>query len=122
MRSCLAYAFVLIISLVWYVTDSWVGSRAIASGLILGASVAMALSALYNSKAWNWAPVMLIFSTLGISAHEVHTELAELNEPQSTLGASGTDLLVLALLLLWLISFVGTITSCIISKRRPTPP
>ncbi|MFK5584837.1 hypothetical protein [Serinicoccus sp. LYQ131] len=96
------------LALVWFVLDSWSGSRAVAAGLFMGGSLALALSAVPRPGRFGWGAPLLVFSTVALATHRTSVWLSELEQPGSTLGASGTDLIVLLLLTSWLVGFAAT--------------
>lgn len=109
MRSGLIYAAITAAGIIWFIVDRWEGSRAVAGSLVLGGALALALSAGTRVGRFSWAPPLLVFSTVTSGAHLLYVRLAELQEPGSTLGGSGSDLIVLLLLPAWLLAFVFTI-------------
>lgn len=125
MRSELIYTAITAAGIIWFIADRWEGSRAVAASLVLGG--ALALSAATRVSRFAWAPPLLVFSTVTSGAHLLYVRLAELEEPGSTLGGSGSDLIVLLLMPAWLLAFVFTIASVVKSggatqTRADTPP
>lgn len=108
MRSGYVYAVVTVLGLVWFVLDSWSGSKAVAAGLFLGGALALALSAVPRPGRFGWGAPLLVFSTVALATHATSVRLSELELAGSTLGASGTDLIVLLLLASWLVGFAAT--------------
>lgn len=68
-----------------------------------------------------WAPPLLVFSTVTSVAHLLFVRLAELEEPGSTLGGSGSDLIVLLLIPAWLLAFAFTIASVVQNRSAAQP-
>lgn len=124
-RSGITYAAITALGIVWFLLDSWVGSRAVASGLIIGGALALALSAMPRPARFSWAPPLLVFSTAALATHDVHIQLAELAEPLSTLAGSGSDAVVLLFLLSWPVAVVFTLVSFLGRRQladRPATP
>ena len=127
MRSELIYTAITAAGIIWFIADRWEGSRAVAASLVLGGALALALSAATRVSRFAWAPPLLVFSTVTSGAHLLYVRLAELEEPGSTLGGSGSDLIVLLLMPAWLLAFVFTIASVVkcggaTQTRADTPP
>ncbi len=113
MRSGLTYTAITAAAIIWFVADRWEGSRAVAASLVLGGALALALIAGTRLSRFAWAPSLLVFSTVTSGAYLVYVRLAELEETGSTLGGSGTDLIVLLLIPAWLLGFVFTVASVV---------
>lgn len=122
MRSGITYAAITALGIVWFLLDSWVGSRAVAAGLIIGGALALALSAMPRPARFSWAPPLLLFSTAALATHDVHMQLAELAEPLSTLAGSGSDAVVLLFVLSWPVAFVFTLMSLIGHRKLAARP
>lgn len=122
MRSGITYAAITALGIVWFLLDSWVGSRAVAAGLIIGGALALALSAMPSPARFSWAPPLLLFSTAALATHDVHMQLAELAEPLSTLAGSGSDAVVLLFVLSWPVAFVFTLMSLIGHRKLAARP
>lgn len=122
MRSGLVYTAITAAGIIWYIVDRWEGSRAVAASLVLGGALALALSAAQSLSAgtrgsrFAWAPPLLVFTTVTSGAHALYARLAELEEPGSTLGGSGSDLIVLLLIPAWLLACGFTLAS--VMKNR----
>ncbi len=122
MRSGITYAAITALGVAWFLLDSWVGSRAVASGLIIGGALALALSAMPRPARFSWAPPLLVFSTAALGVHDIHSQLAELAEPLSTLGGSGSDVVVLLFLLSWPVAFAFTLVSLLRPRKLANGP
>lgn len=121
MRAGLIYAAITVAAIVWFVLDRWEGSRAVAASLILGGALALALHAASRAKRFRWAPPLLVFSTVAHGAHRLYVRLAEVEEASSTLGGSGTDLIVLLLIPAWLVAFAFTIAAILTDASAASP-
>lgn len=113
MKSGLIYTAITAAAIIWFLADRWEGSRALATSLALGGALALAMRAGTRMSGFAWAPPLLVFSTVTSGAHLLYVRLAELEEPGSTLGGSGSDLIVLLLMPAWLLAFVFTIASVV---------
>ena len=103
------YATLVVLGVVWVLVDDHLASRATASGLVGGASVALVVTALAPRHPLGWAPALFAFASVALGVHLVGSRLAELEQPGSTLGGSGTDLILLLLLVAWPVGFVLTV-------------
>ncbi|KUG51107.1 hypothetical protein AVL62_12740 [Serinicoccus chungangensis] len=111
------YATLVVLGVLWVLVDDYPASRATASGLVGGASVALVVTALAPRHPLGWAPALFAFATVALGVHLVGSRLAELEQPGSTLGGSGTDLILLLLLVAWPVGFVLTVALLL---RRPS--
>lgn len=119
MKSGLIYTAITAAAIIWFLADRWEGSRALATSLALGGALALAMRAGTRMSGFAWAPPLLVFSTVTFGAHLLSVRLAELETPGSTLGGSGTDLIVLLLIPAWLLAFGFTIAS-VVQNRGAT--
>lgn len=107
----ITYALIVSASAVCFTLDPWAGSRAVAAGLMVGISSALAaLGCLRLSGPLWWAPSVLFFGLLAHWVRVLYAGIEEAASPQSTLGGSGTDILVLAFPIIWV---VGLVLTCI---------
>ncbi|WP_130011638.1 hypothetical protein [Serinicoccus sediminis] len=112
------YATLVVLGVVWVLVDDHLASRATASGLVGGASVALVVTALAPRHPLGWAPALFAFASVALGVHLVGSRLAELEQPGSTLGGSGTDLILLLLLAAWPVGFVLTVALLLRSPEK----
>lgn len=128
MRWGLVYGGIAVLGLVWGIVDDWAGSDAAAAALTAGGSLALAASGLMPRRPLDWAPPLLVFGTVGLATWQVSGSLAELDQPGSTLGGSGVDLVPILMMIAWVTGLVLTVVMLIrdepdvVESDRPSSP
>ncbi|ANS79624.1 hypothetical protein SGUI_2228 [Serinicoccus hydrothermalis] len=110
------YASLVVFGVVLVVVDDWEASGALASGLVGGGCAALVVTALAPRRTLGWAPALFAFASVALALQGIGVRLAELEQPGSTLGGSGLDLITLLLLFAWP---VGLVFMIILLLQRP---